>query len=69
LIFFLGAQARALVRDYGLREHDVRERNLNRFMAHVGVQFNLIPIPVMVDGVVYVVLPILLTLGVTHFHM
>ncbi|KAG8680314.1 hypothetical protein FRC08_016390, partial [Ceratobasidium sp. 394] len=52
LFSYDSAQARALVRDYGLREHDVRERNLNRFMAHIGVQFNLIPIPVMVDGVV-----------------
>ncbi|CUA69236.1 hypothetical protein RSOLAG22IIIB_08360 [Rhizoctonia solani] len=52
LFSYDSAQARALVRDYALREHDVRERNLNRFMAHIGVQFNLIPIPVMVDGVV-----------------
>ncbi|KAG8762386.1 hypothetical protein FRC11_009616 [Ceratobasidium sp. 423] len=52
LFSYDSAQARALVRDYDLREHDVRERNLNRFMAHIGVQFNLIPIPVMVDGVV-----------------
>ncbi|KAF8601632.1 hypothetical protein BDV93DRAFT_495491 [Ceratobasidium sp. AG-I] len=52
LFSYDNAQARALVRDYGLREHDVRERNLNRFMAHIGVQFNLIPIPVMVDGIV-----------------
>jgi len=34
---------RALVRDYGLVEHPMREGNLNRFMAFCGVSFHLIP--------------------------
>ena len=28
--------AQSLVRDFGLKEHDLRERNLNRFMAYIG---------------------------------
>ena len=28
--------AQNLVRDFNLKEHDMRERNLNRFMAYIG---------------------------------
>ncbi|KAF8342713.1 uncharacterized protein EI90DRAFT_3115271 [Cantharellus anzutake] len=36
-------QARALVKDFGLVEHELREGNINRFMAFIGIQFHLIP--------------------------
>lgn len=39
-----------LVKDFGLKEHDSRERNLNRFMAFIGIPFHLIPIPVLTDA-------------------
>ena len=29
-------KARALLKDYGLHDHGVLEKNLNRFMAHIG---------------------------------
>lgn len=35
--------ARALVKDFGLTEHELREGNINRFMAFIGIQFHLIP--------------------------
>ncbi|KAG8917330.1 hypothetical protein FRC03_010594 [Tulasnella sp. 419] len=41
--------ARDLVRDFGLPESDTREKNLNKFMAHAGIQFHLLPIPVASD--------------------
>jgi len=37
--------AKALVKDYGLLESEIRETNLNRFMSHIGIQFSLIAIP------------------------
>jgi len=37
--------AKKLVQDYGLPEHEVREKNLNRFMSHIGIPFHLIPVP------------------------
>jgi len=37
--------AKALVKDFGLPESEVRETNLNRFMSHIGIQFSLIAIP------------------------
>ncbi|KAG9008955.1 hypothetical protein FRB95_002237 [Tulasnella sp. JGI-2019a] len=37
--------AKALVRDYGLLESELREENLNAFMAHAGIQFHLVPVP------------------------
>jgi len=39
--------AKALVKDHGLLESEIRETNLNRFMSHIGVQFSLIAIPVL----------------------
>ncbi|KAI0918984.1 hypothetical protein AcW1_003516 [Taiwanofungus camphoratus] len=41
---------RALLEDHGLLEHEVREKNLNRFMSHIGVQFQLVPVPLPVDA-------------------
>jgi len=37
--------SKALAKDYGLLESEVRETNLNRFMSHIGIQFSLIAIP------------------------
>lgn len=37
---------RVLLRDYGLFAQDTREGNLNRFMAHVGVPFQLVAVPI-----------------------
>ncbi|KAI0779934.1 hypothetical protein C8Q74DRAFT_1262046 [Fomes fomentarius] len=37
------AKARELIKDYGLHDHGVLERNLNRFMAHIGIRFELVP--------------------------
>jgi len=34
-------KVRQLIRDYGVPEHHLRERNLNRFMAHCGVAFHM----------------------------
>ncbi|KAI0343738.1 hypothetical protein BDW22DRAFT_1356282 [Trametopsis cervina] len=34
-----------LLKDHELAENEVREKNLNRFMAHIGVGFRLVPIP------------------------
>jgi len=42
--------AQNLVRDFGLQEHELRERNLNRFMAYIGIPFHLIPVPVLTDA-------------------
>jgi len=41
------ASAKQLVADYELpeAEGDSRERNLNRFMAHIGVAFQMVPAP------------------------
>ncbi|GJJ08476.1 hypothetical protein Clacol_002694 [Clathrus columnatus] len=39
-----------LVREFGLKEHDSRERNLNRFMAFIGIPFHLIPVPALTDA-------------------
>jgi len=39
-------QARALIEDYGLPVDAQREKNLNRFIAHVGVMFNVVQVPV-----------------------
>jgi len=49
LFTYDSARARALVRDFGLTEHESRERNLNRFMAHIGIPFHLIPVPIMLE--------------------
>jgi len=38
-------RAKALVKDFGLAASDSREKNLNKFMAHAGIQFHLIPVP------------------------
>jgi len=38
--------AKALVKDYGLLDSDIRETNLNRFMSHIGIPFSLITIPI-----------------------
>ncbi|KZS88291.1 hypothetical protein SISNIDRAFT_532261 [Sistotremastrum niveocremeum HHB9708] len=43
-------KARSLVQDFGLPEHEVREKNLNRFMAHIGIPFHLIPVPMLENG-------------------
>jgi len=41
--------AKALVKDFGLTASDSREKNLNKFMAHAGIQFHLIPVPILND--------------------
>ncbi|TBU41379.1 hypothetical protein BD309DRAFT_925479 [Dichomitus squalens] len=38
-------KSKALVKDFGLHEHGVLEKNLNGFMAHIGIQFELVPVP------------------------
>jgi len=35
-LLFPADTARQLVQDFHLPEHDLRERNLNRFMAYIG---------------------------------
>ncbi|TCD66555.1 hypothetical protein EIP91_001276 [Steccherinum ochraceum] len=35
---------RALLRDHGLQESPTREKNLNRFMAHIGITFQIVPV-------------------------
>ncbi|KIJ51305.1 hypothetical protein M422DRAFT_65312 [Sphaerobolus stellatus SS14] len=42
--------ARRLVQEFSLQEHESRERNLNRFMAYIGIPFHLIPVPVLGDA-------------------
>lgn len=34
-----------LLKDYDLVEHQLREKSLNRFMAHIGIPFHLVPVP------------------------
>jgi len=41
-------KAKQLVESYGLQASESREKNLNKFMAHAGIQFHLIPVPMMV---------------------
>lgn len=41
--------AKKLVQDYDLPASESREKNLNKFMAHAGVQFHLIPVPILAD--------------------
>ncbi|KIO34058.1 hypothetical protein M407DRAFT_240891 [Tulasnella calospora MUT 4182] len=41
--------AKILVQDYELPASESREKNLNKFMAHTGVQFHLIPVPILAD--------------------
>lgn len=41
-----GAASKQLVQDYHLPEADQREKNLNKFMSHIGIPFHLIPVPV-----------------------
>ncbi|KAI0745057.1 hypothetical protein C8Q76DRAFT_702307 [Earliella scabrosa] len=45
LFSYDGVKARALLKDYGLHDHGVLEKNLNRFMAHIGIRFELVPVP------------------------
>ncbi|KAG8971379.1 hypothetical protein FRB90_010523, partial [Tulasnella sp. 427] len=42
--------AKKLVLDYDLPASESREKNLNKFMAHMGVQFHLIPVPILEDS-------------------
>ncbi|KZW01116.1 hypothetical protein EXIGLDRAFT_638686 [Exidia glandulosa HHB12029] len=46
LFAYDGVAAKKLVEDYGLPVSDQREKNLNRFMSHIGIPFHLIPVPV-----------------------
>ncbi|KAG8910782.1 hypothetical protein FRC01_006134 [Tulasnella sp. 417] len=41
--------AKKLVQEYDLPASESREKNLNKFMAHAGVQFHLIPVPILAD--------------------
>lgn len=50
LFSYDGETSLKLVRDFALQEHELRERNLNRFMAFIGIPFHLIPIPVLPDS-------------------
>jgi len=50
LFSYDAAAAQKLVHEFGLQEHDARERNLNRFMAYIGIPFHLIPVPVLPDS-------------------
>ncbi|CAL1711311.1 unnamed protein product [Somion occarium] len=34
-----------LLKDHGLLEHGSKEKNLNRFMSHIGIRFQLVPLP------------------------
>ncbi|KAI0717286.1 hypothetical protein C8T65DRAFT_572214 [Cerioporus squamosus] len=44
LFAYDNAKARSLLNDFGLHDHGVLEKNLNRFMAHVGIRFELVPV-------------------------
>ncbi|KAM5543128.1 hypothetical protein V8D89_003002 [Ganoderma adspersum] len=37
-------KSKELVRDFGLHDHGVLEKNLNGFMAHIGIRFLLVPV-------------------------
>jgi len=37
---------RALLKDYELPDHELQEKNLNRFMSHIGIPFQLVAVPV-----------------------
>ncbi|KAF8526065.1 hypothetical protein BU17DRAFT_83579 [Hysterangium stoloniferum] len=50
LFAYDAANAQKLVHDFGLQEHEARERNLNRFMSYIGIPFHLIPIPLLPDS-------------------
>ncbi|KAI1785389.1 hypothetical protein LXA43DRAFT_1038506 [Ganoderma leucocontextum] len=39
------AKSKELVQDFGLHDHGVLEKNLNGFMAHIGIRFLLVPVP------------------------
>lgn len=39
------AKSKELVQDFGLHDHGVLEKNLNGFMAHIGIRFLLVPLP------------------------
>ncbi|PIL34064.1 hypothetical protein GSI_03775 [Ganoderma sinense ZZ0214-1] len=38
-------KSKELVQDFGLHDHGVLEKNLNGFMAHIGIRFFLVPVP------------------------
>ncbi|RDX48027.1 hypothetical protein OH76DRAFT_1353164 [Lentinus brumalis] len=45
LFSYDNVKARDLLKDFGLHDHGVLEKNLNRFMAHIGIRFELVPVP------------------------
>ncbi|KAJ3484039.1 hypothetical protein NLI96_g5912 [Meripilus lineatus] len=45
LFYYSPEMLKRLLRDYSLQEDSKKEKNLNRFMSHIGIQFQLIPIP------------------------
>lgn len=44
--FYTAASASKLASDYDIPVVEQRERNLNKFMAHIGLNFNLVPVGV-----------------------
>ncbi|RPD78469.1 hypothetical protein L226DRAFT_457423 [Lentinus tigrinus ALCF2SS1-7] len=44
LFAYDNTRARELLKDFGLHDHGVLEKNLNRFMAHIGIRFELVPV-------------------------
>ncbi|KAH9940436.1 uncharacterized protein BXZ73DRAFT_98870 [Epithele typhae] len=45
LFAYSALQARQLLRDFELHDDGMLERNLNRFMSHIGIRFELVPVP------------------------
>lgn len=44
-VLFKDEKTKKLLHDFGLQESGTRERDINKFMAHLGIQFHLIPVP------------------------
>ncbi|THH20208.1 hypothetical protein EUX98_g8625 [Antrodiella citrinella] len=44
LFAYTPALLRTLLKDHGLVEHQLREKNLNKFMAHIGITFQIVPV-------------------------
>ncbi|KAH9927985.1 uncharacterized protein BXZ73DRAFT_90666 [Epithele typhae] len=45
LFAYSAIQAQRLLRDFELHDDGMLERNLNRFMSHIGIRFELVPVP------------------------
>ncbi|KAI0743388.1 hypothetical protein C8Q80DRAFT_1180653 [Daedaleopsis nitida] len=45
LFSYENAKMKELLKDFGLHDYGVPEKNLNRFMAHIGIRFEIVPMP------------------------